>query len=289
MIQDIFPKVFHNEYVEKTPTDESVILAFNNDTVLVNNKDGEIEFPRKKEFEKAEGTYIYLFSIDSTEYFLADFENAGAMEDGLVASGYTYEPISALRYSLPKDRGVAGITAFHLYNWYRDNKFCGRCKGHMKPSQKERMLFCEQCNTMIYPKISPAMVVAIVDGNRLLMTKYAGREYTNYALIAGFAEIGESVEATVMRETLEEVGLKVKNITYFKSQPWAFSGSLLMGFFAELDGDDKITLDENELLEANWFSREEIQIEEDGISLTREMIHRFKTGNYHIENSLFPD
>lgn len=108
------------------------------------------------------------------------------------------------------------------------------------------------------------------------MSKYAGRPYTNYALIAGFNEIGESAEQTVAREVMEEVGLKVKNIRYYKSQPWAFSGSLLLGFFCDLDGSDRITLDRNELAEAGWFKRDEIALTDDHLSLTREMIMQFK-------------
>ena len=110
------------------------------------------------------------------------------------------------------------------------------------------------------------------------MSKYAGRAYANYALIAGFVEVGENLEQTVKREVMEEVGLKVKNIRYYKSQPWAFSGSLLMGFFCDLDGSDQITLDTSELAEAGWFTRDEILLEDDSVSLTREMILRFKAG-----------
>ena len=129
---------------------------------------------------------------------------------------------------------------------------------------------------MVYPKISPAVIVGVIHNDKILMSKYAGRAYTRYALIAGFTEIGENAEQTVAREVMEEVGLKVKNIRYYKSQPWAFSDSLLMGFFAELDGDDTITLDTNELAEAGWFSRDEIDLEDDHLSLTREMIMLFK-------------
>ena len=103
---------------------------------------------------------------------------------------------------------------------------------------------------------------------------------TRYALIAGFAEIGETIEETVAREVMEEVGLKVKNIRYYKSQPWSFSDTLLMGFFAELDGDDRIRLDENELSVAKWCTREEVPAD-DGVSLTREMMRVFKEGREH--------
>ena len=149
----------------------------------------------------------------------------------------------------------------------------------MRPDSKERMLLCPDCRNMVYPRISPAVIVGVIHGDKLLMSKYAGRSYANYALIAGFTEIGESVEQTVSREVMEEVGLRVKNIRYYKSQPWAFSGSLLMGFFCDLDGSDEIRLDTSELAEAGWYSREEIGLEDDHVSLTREMIMKFKGGS----------
>lgn len=117
-----------------------------------------------------------------------------------------------------------------------------------------------------------------VIGNRILMSKYAGRAYKKYALLAGFTEIGETVEETVAREVMEEVGLKVRNIRYYKSQPWAFSDTLLMGFYCDLDGSDKITLDRDELSLAEWFEREEIPVEPSRDSLTNEMIMKFKQG-----------
>lgn len=142
--------------------------------------------------------------------------------------------------------------------------------------KKERMLFCPECGCMEYPKICPAVIVGVTDGNRILMSKYAGREYKKYALLAGFAEIGETLEDTVRREVMEEVGLKVKNITYYKSQPWSFSDTLLVGFFCELDGEDKVVLDEDELSLAEWFEREEIPVEYEDCSLTNEMMMAFK-------------
>lgn len=92
------------------------------------------------------------------------------------------------------------------------------------------MMRCEHCGQMEFPKICPAVIIGVTDGNRLLMSKYAGRDYKKYALIAGFAEIGETIEETVQREVMEEVGLKVKNLRYYKSQPWSFSDTLLFGF-----------------------------------------------------------
>lgn len=135
------------------------------------------------------------------------------------------------------------------------------------------------CGNTVYPKICPGVIVAVTDGDRLLLTKYANRPGSvNYALVAGFTEIGETLEETVQREVMEEVGLKVKNIRYYKSQPWSFSSTLLCGFFCDVDGDISITLDTNELALAEWFARENIPVEDDGISLTGEMIRVFKHG-----------
>ena len=138
------------------------------------------------------------------------------------------------------------------------------------------MLVCEACGNTEFPKICPAVIVGVTDHNRILMSKYAGRTYKKYALLAGFSEIGETVEQTVAREVMEEVGLKVKNIRYYKSQPWAFSDTLLMGFYCDLDGNDAITLDREELAVAEWFEREDIPVEPSRDSLANEMILQFK-------------
>ena len=123
------------------------------------------------------------------------------------------------------------------------------------------MLYCESCHNMEFPKICPAVIIGVTDGDKILMSKYAGRTYKKYALLAGFTEIGETLEETVQREVMEEVGLKVKNIRYYKSQPWSFTDTLLMGFYCDLDGGAAITLDREELAMAEWFQRDEIPVE----------------------------
>ena len=160
-----------------------------------------------------------------------------------------------------------------------------RCpNGHyVPPSLKvaaEEELVCPVCGQTEYPKISPAVIVAITNGDKLLMSRYRVNHstYRGYALIAGFVEIGETFEETVRREVMEEVGLKVKNIRYYKSQPWSFSDTLLMGFYCDLDGEEEITLDSEELALAEWFRRDEIPVEPSRDSLTNEMIIKFKNG-----------
>ena len=121
-----------------------------------------------------------------------------------------------------------------------------------------------------------------------MLTKYNKKhsKYARYALIAGYTEIGETFEDTVRREVYEEVGLKVKNITYYKNQPWSFTDTLLMGFFAEVDGSSEIIRDEEELSEALWFEREEIPVNNSSISLTNEMIEVFRQGKESMTDNI---
>ena len=138
---------------------------------------------------------------------------------------------------------------------------------------------CPECNNMIFPKIAPSVIVGVTHGDRLLLSKYANRNYTRYGMIAGFTEIGETVEETVAREVMEEVGLKVKNIRYYKTQPWGVTGGLLLGYYCDLDGDDEtVTLDQEELAMAEFYPRNALPAHDDGISLTREMIRMFEEG-----------
>lgn len=145
--------------------------------------------------------------------------------------------------------------------------------------EKIRALSCPSCRQTEFPKIAPAVIVGATSGNRLLLASYPN--YDKLALLAGFVEIGETLEETVRREVMEEVGLKVKNIRYYKSQPWAISDNLLVGFFCDVDGSDEITFDAGELADARWLEREDIPLGSDYAdgSLTYEMIRHFKNGS----------
>ena len=139
-------------------------------------------------------------------------------------------------------------------------------------------MVCTSCGHTEYPKISPAVIVAITNKDKLLMSRYAHGTYRRFALIAGYVEIGETFEDCVRREVMEEVGLKVKNIRYYKSQPWAFSDTVMIGFTAELDGDDTIRLQEEELSEAGWYTRKQVIAYEPCLSVGHEMMAAFKAG-----------
>ncbi len=276
MIQDITPHIYHNEYKPVPPAQDSFLICFEGDRVLIRQKEREICFPRFFDFpelpKKLSPQMIYLFSIDKTAFYLIRHTALPKTKD------FTMESIRLFRDAKPGWLGFAGITAHQLFQWYESRSFCGHCGRPLVPSKKERMLYCPDCGLTEYPKISPAVIVGVLHDNRLLMSRYADRPGSHYALIAGFAEIGETIEETAQREVYEETGLHIKNLRYYKSQPWSFSDTLLFGFFADLDGDKKITLDTRELAEAGWFSREDAPAQPLNISLTSEMIWQFKNG-----------
>lgn len=274
MIQDIQPHKYDNQYRPCPPDRESYALYYENHAALLKKQPDRIDFPRFKDLERLnEEIYedaIYLFTIDEERYYLVKDINRERLSE------YTMENTEIFRFAEPQYLAFAGITGYQLYNWYRTRKYCGCCGSRMKHDAKERMMYCEKCHNMEFPKICPAVIIGVTDGDRILMSKYAGRTYKKYALLAGFTEIGETIEETVQREVMEEVGLKVKNIRYYKSQPWSFSDTVLMGFYCDLDGENQIELDREELALAEWFERDEIPVEPSRDSLTNEMIMKFK-------------
>ncbi len=272
MIQDIYPHRLFNPYrPEKRPDDGSFILSFNGDSVFT---DGA-SIPRLKDLPGLDrGRLVFLFNIDGDkDYFLYGHDHDSVLE----LEGHTYMKVRELRASGKADRLTmyAIFTSLHLYHWYSSNRFCGRCGKRTFLDSKERALRCE-CGNLIYPRLVPAVIVAVTNGDRLLVTKYNRANATNYALVAGFTEIGETLEETVAREVMEETGLKVKNIRYYKSQPWGIVDDLLAGFFCEVDGDDKITMDTTELKVAEWRQKKDIVLQSDDYSLTGEMMRLFK-------------
>ncbi|WP_035765354.1 NAD(+) diphosphatase [Butyrivibrio sp. NC2002] len=275
MIQDIAPEIFHNEYENTEPSSDSIVFSFCNRKILCKIEEGRgVICPRFSDLGLKKEDVIFLFKIDDRSFFLkkSDIENDGDI-DG--SGGFTYEDIRVLRNAYPKDLCFAGMTAYHLFVWYRDNRFCGRCAAKTEYYDKERAMICPSCKNIIYPKICPAVIVGVTCKDRILMTRYAGRAYKGNALIAGFCEIGETAEDTVRREVMEEVGLKVKNIRYFASQPWGFDSNLLLGFFCEAE-DSEIKMDENELSQALFIKRSDIGSEAKNLSLTATMIMHFK-------------
>ena len=265
MIHEISCK-FDNQYKNITPSENDRVICIKNGKVLCCLSEDRICYPSVKE---AVLVGEYLFSAGEIRYF------AGEAEENDI---YFFGNLREIRTAASKEEVFAGLTALHIENWYSSNKYCGRCGKAMSHSKTERAMVCT-CGNTVYPVISPAVIVAVLNGDKILLTKY-NRSFSHWALVAGYTEIGETPEETVRREVREETGLFVKNIRYYKSQPWGLSSSLLLGYICEVDGSDEISLDNQELKEGRWFCREEIDFEDDDFSLTREMIGKFRCGDY---------
>lgn len=277
MLQDLYPHIYHNEISWKQPEPEDYALIFTPDrTVYCCVQNGELTLPRIRDIGTFDAAAAqYAFCIDRTAYYLV-----GAHPEA--AEPFSYLPSAQLRAMTAHTSTAlfAAAAGESLFRWYSSQQFCGRCGRRMEKSTVERAMVCPACGNTVYPKICPAVIAAVHDGDRLLLTRYRGRAFKKYALIAGFNEIGESIEDTVRREVLEEAGVHVKNLRFYKSQPWVFTDTLLMGFFCELDGSDRITMQESELSEAGWFHRSALPEEYSHISLTGEMIDQFRLGNF---------
>lgn len=283
MIQDIFPHVFHNEFrLDLKPQDDSILLVFDGKSILL--REGEelsdeailkgLLFPACK--DKKSERVVYAFSVDDTHFFL----DVSGQKGHLSSAGteeYVFTEINAIRRVSSNLMGMITFTGYHLWQWYIDSVYCGRCGGVNEFASHERAMHCPVCDRNIYPRIMPAVIIGVTWEDKLLLTQYRGRHHF-YALVAGFTEIGETLEETVAREVMEETGLKVKNIRYYKSQPWGIANDMLVGFYCDVDGSTEITMDANELKLAEWKTRSEIELQPDNYSLTNEMMRMFKEG-----------
>lgn len=276
MIHEIYPKEYNVQYVNRPPADNDSVLLFDGENICCTIEGDEASFPNRGDFLTAgDVSFYYLFAIDGELFYLPDPQLTERL--GLPA-GYQWHSFTVFRKTGPRHLAFAAVTAQALYQWYRANVHCGACGASMVHSERERACVCPECGLVVYPKISPVVIVAVTNGDDLLVTRYRDRPFRNYALVAGFAESGESFEDTVRREVHEETGVRVRNIRYYKSQPWGFTSTLLAGFFCELDGDPTIRIDEDELSEAIWLPRAEIPPADSDIALTAEMMEVFRLG-----------
>ena len=268
MIQDISPDRLNNAFVSTLPEENDYALLFDNDgRLFVRILDGRISFTTGRDVSG--GGAVYLFSVNDKRFFLS----SGTADDP--PSGFEYRTIRELRDLSQGTELFAAFTAYHLWKWYAENRYCGKCGGTNGFHRTERALQCSRCGHVIYPRINPAVIVGVKKGDSLLITRYR-MGYAHNALVAGFTEIGETAEQTVRREVMEETGIRVKNIRYYKSQPWGMAQDLLLGFFCEADGDSEIHMDEHELKYAEWVNRADIVLQPNDLSLTNDMMKHFK-------------
>lgn len=276
MIQDIFPHHFNNYFQNAEPSDNDLIFIFKENSLLFRIENGEYFIPKRNDLKGLanETKGNYLFSFNETPCFLV--WTAEVKED----KQFVYKEISFFRIIKQKEIGWISIVAYQLMNWYLQNRYCGKCGSQTTEKTDERAIQCPACGHLVFPKISPAIIVAILKGDQILLARNKNFPVDWYSLVAGYADIGESLEDTVIREVKEEVGLDVKNISYYKSQPWPLSGSMMLGFIAEVDDSQIIQVDHKEIDDAQWFKRGCLPNHPpSSISIAGEMIERFENDN----------
>ena len=270
MFQDIGNKRI--SYDERRPQPSDRVVSLSDGKLMLNDK-GMLPLVS----EAGVGTlddYVYLLSLDDVSFYFAvdQLEEHGTLTYRKPRDIYRKEN-QALRF--------ASATAMHVAKWYDDNRVCGHCGGHMVKNSNERSVRCTSCGRLVFPVISPVVIAAVTDGDKILLTRYNDpRGYRHHSLVAGFVEAGETLEGAIVREVYEETGVKVHHFKYFGSQPWAFSQSLIMGFTCEAsDPDIELNADGgNELSEAVWMKRDEIPLEDSDLSITWTMIRAFING-----------
>jgi NAD+ diphosphatase len=275
MINEIAPHRFNNHYhTNERPGNNSIVLYYRDNTMLWKIKGDEFELPRKSDFinDFHEEESIFLFTLDETTCFL----HTGSLE--VEMPGFEYKDISFFRTQVRQELAWTSIAGYHLKNWYEVNRFCGKCGSPNTHKPDERALVCRACNNLVYPKISPAIIVAIISNDKILLARNSNFPAAWYSLVAGYADVGESLEECVVREVKEEVGLDVWNIRYYKSHPWPLSGSLMIGFIAEADEKQPIIIDQNEITDAAWFTRDNLPNHPSPLSISGELIELFAKG-----------
>ncbi len=270
MLNEIDPGIFYDKSVQyHEPGDKDFLLCYRENQVLLKKSGDDYEIPTKRDFAEIKDSPVYLFSLNSSHFF-------GLYESDLYHPSVEYLDIFILRNLKNKEFAWLGSVGYQLMTWYNNNRYCGRCGSKTELKKDERAVVCPECNLVIFPKILPAVIVAITCNNKILLAK--GKNYKGdfYALIAGYVDVGESIEETVIREVKEEVGLDIKNLKYYKSQPWPFSASLMLGFTAEADDTQQIIIDEKEIKEAGWFTRGNLPPHASSISISGDLITAFE-------------
>lgn len=279
MIHEIFPHKLDIQFRIQAPKPEDFLIVYEKGKTLLKKEGDNFFVPHFYDFSQdflttntvAQSNAHYLFNIDGRGYFLFD----GDCPE-IDASKFQFCGNRTFRTLEDHCERLGGAVASHIAHWESLNKHCGACGNLMERSKTERAMVCPHCKNTVYPRISPVVIVAVSDGDKLLMAHNRDNPNPRRFLISGFVEVGESLEQAVAREVKEEVGINVKNIRYFASQPWPFSDSMIAGFTAELDGDPTIHMQEDELSEALWVKREDIPPYETDVSISCCLIENFR-------------
>jgi NAD+ diphosphatase len=199
---------------------------------------------------------------------------AGPPADFQPAEGLEFRGLKTLFGRIDENHLWVAGRANQLVRWSRHHRYCGKCGQKTTEKEDERARICRACGLVNYPRVSPAIIVAVTRDDQLLLARSGRFPGGFFSVLAGFVEPGETLEACVKREVHEETGIEVKRICYFGSQPWPFPDSLMVAFTAEYAGGE-IQIDGKEIVAADWYTRDNLPDIPPGISIARQLIDWF--------------
>ncbi|MBP2643799.1 MAG: nudC 2 [Firmicutes bacterium] len=250
----------YNRYVpavipQDSGTGPACMFIFSSSKILIKDDLGHPSIPASSDFNGREllcTSRQYLGELDGYPCYCLD------LDDKFIApADMIFKDLRSLLGQLQQDIFLLAGRAFQIVNWNRMNKFCGKCGTLTEPKQGELAKFCPSCQSVYYTRISPAVIVAVVRDDKILLAHNKNFRPNWFSVIAGFVEPGETFEDCVKREVMEEVGIEVKNIRYFGSEPWPFPDSLMVGFIAEYHSGE-IIVDGQEIDVAGWYGRDNL-------------------------------
>ena len=264
-------------------------LVFTPENINTSSEPGVSIILRNQEFLTSKASEVLLFEDDDLKWsemkfinkhflgylgkrpcFVSCLEDSSPISDEMILS-----PLRSLLGRIPDSIFNIFSRSLQIDNWYISNQFCGGCGKGIKAHQTERAMICECKNRLIYPTISPCIIVLVTNGEELLLAHNKNFPGEFYSTLAGFIEPGESAESAIEREVFEEVSVRIKNITYYGSQSWPFPSQLMLGYHAEYD-EGLISPDGVEIDKADWFNFKELpQVPTGNISISGKLIESY--------------
>jgi len=247
-------------------------FAFMGDRLLVHVDSSGVKVPYLRDFSELGLTIFrqqYLGRLNRHHCYSVE------VPEGTVApAGMAFEGLRQVYGRLDENLFWIAARGVQIVDWDRSHQFCGRCGAPMEAKATERAKLCPRCGLHHFPRLAPAIIVLVERGRALLLARSRHFAKGMYSVIAGFVEPGETLEEAVVREVREEIGISIKEIRYFGSQPWPFPHSLMIGFTATYE-DGEIVLDDSEIEDAGWFTRDNLPPLPGKISIARKLIDGF--------------
>jgi NAD+ diphosphatase len=254
-------------------SDDALWFVYHQDRLLIKTGTKGYRIPRSRDLNKFTPSLIrkqFLGYLDEIPCYAAELSS-----DNNVSGKFALKGLRELFFGQLEEElvWIAG-QANQLVDWNRSHQFCGKCGRPTEDGQDERAKVCRQCHLNNYPRVSPAVIVAVIRKNQILLGNNTRFKSGYYSVLAGFVEPGENLEECVAREIKEEVGISVKNIRYFASQPWPFPNSLMVAFLADYAGGE-INIDNTEIKAAGWFTADNLPSIPPRITIARQLIDWF--------------